>query len=48
MTFYLSKLADSLELVSEDEKTVYLNYNLTNAEANKYYSFKQRVRIGGN
>lgn len=48
MTFYLSKLAVSLELISEDEKTVYLNYNLTNAETNKYYSFKQRVRIGGN
>lgn len=48
MTFYLSKLAVSLELISEDEKTFYLNYNLTNAETNKYYSFKQRVRIGGN
>ena len=48
MTFYLSKLADSLELVSEDEQTVYLTYNLVNTETNKYYSFKQRVRIGGN
>lgn len=48
MTFYLSKLADTLELVSEDEQTVYLSYNLANVEANKYYSFKQRVRIGGN
>ena len=48
MTFYLSKLADSLELVSEDEQTVYLTYNLANTETNKYYSFKQRVRIGGN
>ena len=48
MTFYLSKLADTLELISEDEETVYLTYNLANAEINKYYSFKQRVRIGGN
>lgn len=48
MTFYLSKLADSLELISEDEQTVYLTYNLANAETNKIYSFKQRVRIGGN
>lgn len=48
MSFYLSKLADSLELISEDEETVYLTYNLANAEINKYYSFKQRVRIGGN
>lgn len=48
MTFYLSKLADTLELVSEDEQTVYLTYNLANTEINKIYSFKQRVRIGGN
>lgn len=48
MTFYLSGLADTLELISEDEETVYLTYNLANAEINKYYSFKQRVRIGGN
>lgn len=48
MTFYLSKLADSLELISEDEETVYLTYNLANAEINKTYSFKQRVRLGGN
>lgn len=48
MTFYLSKLADTLELISEDEETVYLTYNLANAEINKYYSFKQRVRLGGN
>ena len=48
MTFYLSKLADTLELVSEDEQTVYLSYNLANTEINKTYSFKQRVRIGGN
>ena len=48
MTFYLSKLADTLELISEDEQTVYLSYNLANAEINKTYSFKQRVRIGGN
>lgn len=48
MTFYLSKLADTLELISEDEQTVYLTYNLTNTETNKIYSFKQRVRIGGN
>ena len=48
MTFYLSKLADTLELVSEDEQTVYLTYNLSNTEINKIYSFKQRVRIGGN
>ena len=48
MTFYLSKLTDTLELISEDEQTVYLTYNMANAEINKYYSFKQRVRIGGN
>lgn len=48
MTFYLSGLADSLELISEDEQTVYLTYNLANTETNKIYSFKQRVRIGGN
>lgn len=48
MTFYLSKLADSLELISENEETVYLTYNLANTEINKFYSFKQRVRIGGN
>ena len=48
MTFYLSKQADTLELISEDEKTIYLSYNLANAEINKIYSFKQRVRIGGN
>ena len=48
MTFFLSKLADTLELISEDEQTVYLTYNLANTEINKYYSFKQRVRIGGN
>ncbi len=48
MTFYLSGLADTLELISEDEEIVYLTYNLANAEINKYYSFKQRVRIGGN
>lgn len=48
MSFYLSKLADTLELVSEDEQTVYLTYNLSNTEINKIYSFKQRVRIGGN
>ena len=48
MTFYLSKLADTLELISEDEQTVYLTYNLANTEINKYYSFKQRVRLGGN
>lgn len=48
MTFYLSKLTDTLELISEDEQTVYLSYNLANAEINKTYSFKQRVRIGGN
>lgn len=48
MTFFLSKLANTLELISEDEQTVYLTYNLANAEINKYYSFKQRVRIGGN
>ena len=48
MTFYLSKLANNLELISEDEETVYLTYNLANTETNKYYSFKQRVRIGGN
>ena len=48
MAFYLSKLADTLELISEDEQTVYLTYNLSNTEINKIYSFKQRVRIGGN
>ena len=48
MSFYLSKLADTLELISEDEQTVYLSYNLANTEINKIYSFKQRVRIGGN
>ena len=48
MTFYLSKLAVSLELVSEDEQTIYLTYDLTSIQINKYYSFKQRVRIGGN
>lgn len=48
MTFYLSKQADTLELISEDEQTIYLSYNLANAEINKTYSFKQRVRIGGN
>ena len=48
MTFYLSKFANTLELISEDEQTVYLSYNLANAEINKAYSFKQRVRIGGN
>ena len=48
MTFFLSKLADTLELISEDEQTVYLSYNLANTEINKTYSFKQRVRIGGN
>ena len=48
MTFYLSGLADTLELISEDEQTVYLTYNLANTEINKTYSFKQRVRIGGN
>ena len=48
MTFYLSGLADTLELISEDEETVYLTYNLANTEINKTYSFKQRVRIGGN
>ena len=48
MTFYLNKLAESLELISEDEQTVYLSYNLANVEINKIYSFKQRVRIGGN
>ena len=48
MTFYLSKQADTLELISEDEQTVYLSYNLANVEINKTYSFKQRVRIGGN
>lgn len=48
MTFYLGEQADSLELISNDEQTSYLTYNLANAEINKYYSFKQRVRIGGN
>lgn len=48
LTFYLSKLAVSLELISEDEQTVYLTYDLTSIQINKYYSFKQRVRIGGN
>lgn len=48
MTFYLSGLANTLELISEDEQTVYLSYNLANAEINKTYSFKQRVRLGGN
>ena len=48
MTFFLSKLADTLELISEDEQTAYLTYNLANIEINKTYSFKQRVRIGGN
>ena len=48
MTFYLSKQASSLDLISEDENTVYLTYNLANTDFNnKYYSFKQRVRIGG-
>ena len=48
MTFYLTKQATSIDLLSEDEKTVYLTYNLANADFNnKYYSFKQRVRIGG-
>ena len=47
MTFHLSKLADSLELISEDEQTIYLTYDLTSIQINKYYSFKQRVRIGG-
>lgn len=48
MTFYLSKQASSLDLISEDENTVYLTYNLVNTDFNnKYYSFKQRVRIGG-
>ena len=48
MTFYLINLADTIVLVSEDEQTVYLTYNLSNTEINKIYSFKQRVRIGGN
>lgn len=47
MTFYLNKLANTLELISEDEQIIYLTYDLSNAETNKYYSFKQRVRIGG-
>ena len=47
MTFFLSKLADTLELISEDEQTVYLTYNLAEAEAEQYYSYSQRVRIGG-
>lgn len=47
MTFYLGKLADSLELISNDEQTSYLIYNLANVEINKFYSFNQRVRIGG-
>lgn len=47
MTFYLGKLADSLELISNDEQTSYLTYNLTNANINTFYSYMQRVRIGG-
>ena len=47
MTFYLGKPADSLELISNDEQTSYLIYNLANIEINKFYSFNQRVRIGG-
>ena len=47
MTFYLGEQADSLELISNDEQTSYLTYNLANAETNKFYSYNQRVRIGG-
>ena len=47
MTFFLNKTANSLELISEDEKTSYLTYNLRNVEINKFYSYNQRVRIGG-
>lgn len=47
MTFFLNKTANSLELISEDEKTSYLTYDLSNVELNKIYSYNQRVRIGG-
>lgn len=47
MTFYLGKQADSLELISNDEQTSYLTYDLTNANINTFYSYSQRVRIGG-
>ena len=47
MTFFLNKTANSLELISDDEKTSYLTYNLSNVEINKFYSYNQRVRIGG-
>lgn len=47
MTFFLNKTANSLELISEDEKTSYLTYNLSDVEINKFYSYNQRVRIGG-
>ena len=47
MTFYLGKQADSLELISNDEQTSYLTYNMANANINTFYSYTQRVRIGG-
>lgn len=47
MTFYLGKQADSLELISNDEQTSYLTYDLTNTNINTFYSYTQRVRIGG-
>lgn len=43
--FFVEKEASTLELISEDEQTVYLSTDISNLQANHVYSFSQDVTI---
>ena len=45
MVFYVPKLIDTIELISDNENTVYQTIDGSSLEIDKYYSILQRVRV---
>lgn len=45
ITFYVDKAINSIDLISNDETTIYLNIPVE-VEVGKYYSISQKIRIG--
>ena len=45
LVFYVPKLVDTIELISDDENTVYQTISGDTLEIDKYYSILQRVRV---
>ena len=45
ITFYVDKAIESIDLISNDETTIYLNLPIE-VEVGKYYTINQKIRIG--